>query len=78
MSEQEMKDNPYLAVCPCCGAMICLKCVEIGERLGALCGCEECNARQRRLEKRERDHLAQYDHRLTLHPQPAPSGQDAR
>jgi hypothetical protein len=40
-----MIDNPYLALCPCCGEMICLKCVEIDERLGELCGCDECNAR---------------------------------
>jgi hypothetical protein len=66
-----MIDNPYLALCPCCGEMICLKCVEIDERLGELCGCDECNARQQRLEKRQADHLAKYDHVLLIPAAPA-------
>ncbi len=62
--DAEKQDNPYLALCPCCGEFICLKCVEIDAKFEGLCGCDECNRYQRRLEARQAAHIAKYDHAI--------------
>lgn len=56
------KHNPWLFLCPCCGESICGKCGEIEERFNNLCGCDECNRYQRRLAKRQQEHLDTYEH----------------
>lgn len=66
MSATMKQDNPYTVLCSHCGEFICTKCLEIENKLGGLCGCDECNRYQRRLEKRHAEHLERYDHSLML------------
>ena len=62
----DKQDNPYVVLCPHCGQFICTKCEEIENKLGGLCGCDDCNSYQRRLEKRHKEHLEKYDHSLLV------------
>lgn len=59
--------NPYLLLCPH-GDLICWKCLEYDEKFGSLCGCDECNHRQRRWERQEKEHMVKYDHSVLVKP----------
>jgi hypothetical protein len=64
------KYNPYLAMTPCCGDLVCLKCMEIVDNINSAAegkgdpGAQRyANQQHKRLER----HLAMYDHTLLDH-----------
>jgi hypothetical protein len=59
-----LKENPYLIGCPCCGVAICSKCAGYEEKTSpdGLCGCSECVAYVRRVNRAWTKHLGTYDH----------------
>lgn len=60
----DLKDNPYLIGCPCCGTTICAQCATYATQLSpdGLCGCEECDRYASRVRSAWTKHLATYDH----------------
>lgn len=55
--------NRHNITCPACNAFICARCGVLEEQMAGLCGCEDCNAAQRRTEQTraahiEKDHVA--------------------
>lgn len=64
----ELRPNPYTILCPCCGKIICTKCAQFDDKMNSLCGCEDCDRAARGYRRRQREHMATYDHRFLDYP----------
>lgn len=57
-----MTDNPFLIVCPCCGAPVCARCASLDARQAGLGDDADDDRERQRLAAVRRIHLETYPH----------------